>query len=87
MNELIQVRTNIFYLKNKAKDKKGNDQFIRHNEIILLIDQPKYTHTNSGQIVRDRGVDELRFCVAKDNLDALIKTLEQLRDVDESELS
>jgi len=80
MNKLIQIRTNIYYEKNEK------DEFIRHNEIILLVDKAKYTHTNSGEIVRERGVDELRFSVSKENLEALIETLTRFKDVDETDL-
>lgn len=86
MNTLIQIRTNIYYAKKDKKDKKEKDEFIRHNEIILLVDKAKYTHTNSGEIVRERGVDELRFSVSKENLEALIETLTRFKDVDETDL-
>ena len=86
MNTLIQIRTNIYYAKKDKKDKKEKDEFIRHNEIILLVDKAKYTHTNSGEIIRERGVDELRFSVSKENLDALIETLTRFKDVEEMDL-
>jgi len=86
MNTLIQIRTNIYYAKKEKKDKKEKDEFIRHNEIILLVDKAKYTHTNSGEIIRERGVDELRFSVSKESLEALIETLVRFKDVDETDL-
>ena len=86
MNTLIQIRTNIYYSKKDKKDKKEKDEFIRHNEIILLVDKAKYTHTNSGEIVRERDVSELRFSVSKESLEALIETLTRFKDVDEIDL-
>jgi hypothetical protein len=86
MNTLIQIRTNIYYSKKDKKDKKEKDEFIRHNEIILLVDKAKYTHTNSGEIVRERDVEELRFTVSRDSLEALIATLTKYKDVDETDL-
>ena len=86
MNTLIQIRTNIYYAKKDKKNKKEKDEFVRHNEIILLVDKAKYTHTNSGEIVRERGVEELRFSVSKENLEVLIETLSRFKDVDETEL-
>ena len=86
MNTLIQIRTNIYYSKKDKKDKKEKDEFIRHNEIILLVDKAKYTHTNSGEIVRERDVDELRFSVTKESLEALIETLTRFKDIDETDL-
>ena len=86
MNTLIQIRTNIYYSKKDKKDKKEKDEFIRHNEIILLVDKAKYTHTNSGEIVRERDVDELRFSVTKESIEALIETLTRFKDVDETDL-
>jgi len=86
MNTLIQIRTNVFYTKKTKKTKTSKDEFIRLNEIVLLVDKAKYTHTNSGEIVRERGVDELRFVVNAENLDALIENLKRLKDIDELEL-
>ena len=86
MNTLIQIRTNIYYSKKDKKDKKEKDEYIRFNELILLVDKAKYTHTNSGEIVRERGVDELRFSVSRDSLEALITMLTKFKDVDETDL-
>jgi hypothetical protein len=86
MNTLIQVRTNIIYTKKEKKDKKEKDVFIRFNEIVLLVDKPKYSHTNSGEIVRERAVDELRFTVSEEGLDALIKLLSTYKEIDEKDL-
>jgi len=57
MNTLIQVRSNIFYTKKEKANKRQKDEFIRFNEIVLLVDEATYTHTNSGEIVRERGVN------------------------------
>jgi len=87
MNTLLSIRTNILYAKKKKANKDDADEFIKHHEIILLVDKPKYTQTNSGEIVRERAVEELRFVVCKDDFDTLIKNLTILKDCDESELS
>lgn len=86
MNTLIQIRTNVYYAKKDKKVKTEKDVFVRFNEIVLLVDKAQYTHTNSGEIVRERAVDELRFTVSKENLEVLIKTLEKFKDIDETEL-
>lgn len=86
MNTLISLRTNILYVKKKKKDKEDSDEFVKHNELIFLVDKPKYTQTNSGEIVRERAVEELRLNVSESGFDELIKVLIKLKDIDESEL-
>lgn len=87
MNTLISVRTNLLYSKKEKKVKEDADEFVKHHELIFLVDKPKYTQTNSGEIVRERAVEELRFTVSERAYDELIKVLVKLKDIDESELS
>ena len=86
MNTLISLRTNILYSKKEKKAKEDADEFVKHNELIFLVDKPKYTRTNSGEIVRERAVEELRLTVSEKDFDELIKILIKLKDIDESEL-
>lgn len=86
MNTLISLRTNILYSKKEKKAKEDEDEFVKHNELIFLVDKPKYTRTNSGEIVRERAVEELRLTVSEKDFDELIKILIKLKDIDESEL-
>lgn len=51
-----------------------------------MVDKPKYTKTNSGEIVRERAIEELRLTISADAFDELIKVLIKLKDIDESEL-
>lgn len=87
MNTLISVRTNIVYAKNKKQDENGEDVFVRHQELIFLVDKPTYRYSNEGEIIRERGLDELRFTVSEKAFDQLIKVLEQLKEASESDLS
>ena len=87
MNTLISVRTNILYSKKEKKVKGDADEFVKHHELIFLVDKPKYMQTNGGEIVRERGIEELRFTVSERAFDELIKVLVKLQDIDESELS
>jgi hypothetical protein len=87
MNTLISVRTNLLYSKKEKKAKEDADEFVKHHELIFLVDKPKYMQTNSGEIVRERAVEELRFTVSSKAYDELIKVLVKLQDIDESELS
>lgn len=87
MNTLLSVRTNILYSKKEKKNKDDPDEFVKHHELIFLVDKPKYQQTNSGEIIRERAVDELRLCVSEPAFDELIKVLVKLKDIDESELS
>jgi hypothetical protein len=87
MNTLISVRTNLFYCKKEKKLKEDADEYIKHHELIFLVDNAKYTQTNSGEIVRERAIDEVRFTVSTKAYDELINVLVRLKDIDETELS
>jgi len=87
MNTLLSIRTNILYSKKDKKKKEDADEFVKHHELIFLVDKPKYQQTNSGEIIRERAVDELRFTVSERAFDELIKLLVKLQNADESELS
>ena len=87
MNTLLSIRTNIIYSKKDKKRKEDVDEFVKHHELIFLVDKAKYTQTNGGDIIRERAVDELRFTVPEKAFDTLIEYLVKLKDIDESELS
>lgn len=87
MNTLLSIRTNILYSKKKKENNEDADEFIKHNELIFLVDKPKYIQNNEGNIVRSRGVEELRFTVSEKAFEALIKLLTELKNTDESGLS
>ena len=76
MNSLVSVRSNTFYHKEK-KDEK--EVFTKHHEVVLLIDNPKYTCSNEGEVLRERSIEQLRFTVSDDGVDQLIKYLEAIR--------
>lgn len=86
MNTLLSIRTNILYSKKEKKDKKSQDEFVKHHELIFLVDKPKYTQTNGGDIVRERAVEELRFTVSENAFETLIEHLIKLKDIEESDL-
>ena len=86
MNQLLSVRTNIFYAKKKKQNEKAEDEFVRHQELIFLVDKPVYRCSNEGEIIRERGLDEVRFTVSDKAFETLIELLEKLKDADESEL-
>jgi hypothetical protein len=79
MNHLISVNTNILY-------KKEEENYKKYFELVFLVDQPKYIRSNAGEIVRERGIEELRFIVAEDSFDAMIGILTKLRNAKEEEL-
>lgn len=83
MNSLVSIRTNIVYSK---KVKEGEAKYNRHQELILLVDKPKYSYSNEGEIVRERGLEELRFTVSDKGFEQLIGLLEKLKDVEPDEL-
>ena len=80
MNTLASVRTNILY----HKDKDG--KFIKHLELILLVDNPQYSYSNEGDIIRERHIEQQRFVVSEKAMGAFIELLEKLKDINESDL-
>ena len=84
MNNLLSIRTNIYYSKEKSKE--GEETYKRFHELVFLIDKPQYISTNEGDIVRQRIIDELRFSISDDDFDLMINHILKLKDIDESEL-
>lgn len=80
MNRLVSIRTNIYY------SKEGEGKYNRHQEIILLVDKPKYSYSNEGEVVRERGLEELRFTVSDNEFQQLIELLGKLKDIEPNEL-
>jgi hypothetical protein len=62
MSQLLQIRKNITYGKKDSKD----EELIPIHEIILVVDKPQYTRTNEGDIIRERGCEQLRFTIEGD---------------------
>lgn len=87
MNHLVSIRTNILYAKKAKKEESEPDEYKRYQELIFLVDKPTYRRTNDDEIVRERGIEELRFTVSDKAFDELIKLLLKLKNVEESELS
>ena len=87
MNHLISIRTNILYAKEDKKNETDDDKYKKFHELIFLVDQPTYRRTNDGEIVRERGVDEVRFIVSDKAFENMLELLTKLKDVDESELA
>jgi hypothetical protein len=51
-----------------------------------LVDRPKYTQTNGGEIIRERAVDELRFIVSENIFDDFLATLNTIKNAEENQL-
>lgn len=81
MKALASVRANIFYGKN------DKDELKKHFEIVLLVDKPIYSVGNEGNIIRERGVEEMRFTVAEEAFDLFISHLKEIRGANESDLT
>lgn len=86
MNTLMSIRTNLFYTKKSKINKEDKDEFIKQHELIFLVDKPKYSRTNAGEIVRERDIEELRFCVSNEQFDKVIELLKTLKDCNEDDL-
>lgn len=86
MNTLISVRANLLYGKQSKKKEGDPDEYKKFTEIILLCDKPSYELTNDRDIVRKRGIEELRFIVSEKALDTLISSLKHFKDMKDEEL-
>lgn len=86
MNTLLSIRSNIVYKKKEKKNKSDEDQFLKFHELIFLVDDPKYSKTNEDEIIRERGVKELRFFVSSKNFEIMIGNLKVMKDADETEM-
>ena len=79
-DELIQVRTNIFYVKDK------DEKMQKVNELIFLVDKPSYSINNEVEVIRDRTIEQKRICVTENQLELLIIQLLQIKDATEKDL-
>lgn len=86
MKRLLQIRTNIYYTKKPKKTDSEPDIFDKHHELVILLDQASYSYSNSQEVVRERQVEEIRFCIADENFDKFIDILTKLKEVKEEDL-
>lgn len=89
MNHLISVRTNIMYAKVQKEEGAEHfqeEEYKRFQELIFLVDKPEYRRSTEGEIIRERGVDEVRFVVSDKVFDELLKILAKLKNSTDSDL-
>jgi hypothetical protein len=77
MNNLLSIRTNVLYAKKKNNE--SQDEFIKHYEIIFLVEKPKYSLTNTKEVVKENGVEDLRLIVSEKDIPELINFLLELK--------
>ena len=82
MKSILQVRDNIYYKKETA----DSDEYTKIHELVILLDNPSYKRTNEGDVIRERGVDEVRFAVSDKGLDSLIEVLQSYKEAKEENL-
>jgi hypothetical protein len=86
MNSLVSVRTNLMYAKKKKKDAKDQDEYVRQQELIFLIEKPTYKYSNEGEVIREKSLEEMRFSLPVEGIEQLIKLLTRLKDLNEEDL-
>lgn len=79
INQVIDIRTNILYYKDK-------EEFKKVFELVVLCHKPTYRVSTDGEIIRERTVEELRFSIVDSNLDTFIKLLSDLKKAKEDDL-
>jgi hypothetical protein len=83
MNQLLEIRKNVYYTKKKSE----SDEYNRVHEIVMIVDEPKYSQTNEGSIIRERSCKEIRFTIPSDEMfDQVIEALTELKDSKEENL-
>ena len=82
MKTILQVRDNIYY----TKEKSDGEEYTKIHELIILLDNPSYKRTNEGDIIRERGVEEVRFAVTDKGIDNLIEVLQSYKEAKEENL-
>lgn len=80
MKSLAGIRTNIYYTKD------GEGVETKHHEIVLLLDKPEYTRSNTGEIIRQRSIEEQRFTVTNDGFKGLLAGLLEHIEAEEKDL-
>jgi len=50
------------------------------------LDNPSYKRTNEGDIIRERGVEEVRFALTDKGIDNLIEVLQSYKEAKEENL-
>ena len=83
MNALVSVRVNLYFTLEKIDN---IEEYRRQYELIFLIDKPKYTYSNEGEIIRERGVSEVRFLVSEKGIEQLSELLLRFKDVEPDEM-
>lgn len=82
MKSILQVRDNIYYKKETAE----STEYSKVHELVFLLDNPSYKRTNEGDIIRERGIEEVRFAVSDKGLDSLIEMLQTYKNSKEEDL-
>lgn len=82
MKTILQVRDNIFYKKATA----DSTEYTKIHELVILLDSPSYKRTNEGDIIRERGVEEVRLAITDDGIDNLVEVLQSYKNSKEENL-
>nr|WP_317631823.1 hypothetical protein [uncultured Flavobacterium sp.] len=77
MENLLSLRHNVFYAKEK-NDKK--EEYIPFIEMVFITEKPNYKLTNERGLIRERTVDEHRFIIPNECIDSLINELQAIKE-------
>ena len=84
MKHLLSIRDNILF--SRSKNEKEEEVYNKYHELVFLLDKPMYSQTNSGEIIRERDIEEVRFVVSDVNFDKMLKMLEAFKDAEPEDL-
>lgn len=80
MNELVTIRKNIFYTKNKE------GEMIKHNELIFVVRKPNYVYKGEAITVENE-LQDLRVTVSASLTDTVLDMLKKILEATEEDLN
>lgn len=82
MHQILEIRQNIFYKKETSEG-----ELKKFHELIFIVDKPIYSRTNEGEVVRERGCEEIRMACYSKSLEQIIEVLTKYKDSKEEDLA
>jgi len=79
MNTLVQIRKNLYY-------GKVDEKYIKLNELILIIEKPRYVIKKDKTVERVYEIEDVRIAVTDEGIDQMIAKLIELKNANEKDL-
>lgn len=83
MNKIVNLRTNIYYTKKQKQKKNEPDEFLRQQEMIIVVEKTRYIHSENG-IVPQPYLEDMSFTISQENYQEMLQMFSALGEIDES---